>query len=61
VAESGGTVAHDLAVLDVYRRHRNLKPAGIAELNEGGQQLAQALAEEVATLVDEMTGEVKNA
>jgi len=48
-------VAHDLAVLDVYRRHRDLKPAGIAELNEGGQQLAQALAEEVATLVDALS------
>ena len=55
VAESGGMVAHDLAVLDVYRRHRDLKPAGIAELNEGGQQLAQALAKEVVTLVDELT------
>jgi hypothetical protein len=43
-----------LAVLDVYRRHRDLKPAGIAELNEGGQKLAQALAEEVATLVDDI-------
>ena len=55
VAESGGTVAHDLAVLDVYRRHRDLKPAGIAELNEGGQKLAQALAEEVVTLVDALS------
>ena len=69
VAESGGQVARDpsaslrtsLAVLDVYRRHRDLKPAGIAELNEGGQKLAQALAEEVVTLVDELTGEVKHA
>jgi len=61
VAESGGTVAHDLAVLDVFRRHRDLKPSGIAELNEGGRKLAQALAEEVVTLVDELTGEVKDA
>jgi uncharacterized metal-binding protein len=61
VAESGGTVAYDLAVLDVYRRHRDLKPAGIAELNEGGRRLAQALAEEVVTLVDELAGEVKHA
>jgi uncharacterized metal-binding protein len=55
VTESGGTVAHDLAVLDVYRRHRDLKPAGIAKLNEGGQKLAQALAEEVVTLVDALS------
>ena len=55
VAESGGTVAHDLAVLDVYRRHRDLKPQGIAELDEGGQRLAQALAEEVVSLVDALS------
>lgn len=55
VQESGGVVAHDLAVLDVYRRHRQFKPQGIAELNEGGQQLAHALAEEVAVLIDELT------
>lgn len=54
VQESGGVVAHDLAVLDVYRRHRQFKPQGIAELNEGGQQLAHALAEEVAALIDEV-------
>ena len=57
VQQSGGTVAHDIAVLDVYRRHRDLKPQGIAELNEGGQQLAHALAEELAALVDTLTGE----
>ncbi len=63
VAESGGMAAHDpsaplrasLAVLDVFRRHRDLKPAGIAELNEGGRRLAQALAEEVAALVDTLS------
>ena len=61
VAESGGGVAHGLAVLDVYRRHRDLKPVGIAELNEGGQKLAHVLAKEVVTLVDELTGEVNYA
>ncbi|MDH4136773.1 MAG: putative zinc-binding protein [Anaerolineae bacterium] len=52
VEESGGTVAQDLAVLDAYRRHRQFRPKGISELNEGGQQLAHVLAEEVATAVD---------
>ncbi len=52
VQESGGTVARDFAVLDVYRRNRTLKPAGIAELNEGGQQLAHVLAEEVAAVIE---------
>jgi uncharacterized metal-binding protein len=52
VAETGGRVAHALQVLDVYREHRELKPAGIAELNEGGKRLAAVLAQEVAELVD---------
>ena len=56
VKESGGKVVQDFAVLDVYRRHRQFKPKGIAELNEGGQQLACALAEEVASVVDEIEG-----
>jgi uncharacterized metal-binding protein len=57
VEESGGQVAQDFAVLDVYRRNRKLKPKGIAELNEGGQQLAHALAEEVSEVIDSLQGE----
>jgi uncharacterized metal-binding protein len=52
VQESGGTVARDFAVLDVYRQNRKLKPQGIAVLNEGGQQLAHVLAEEVAAVIE---------
>ncbi len=48
VKESGGTVAHEVAVLDVFRRHKELKPEGIAELNDAGLKLARLLAEEVA-------------
>ncbi len=59
VQESGGTIAQDFAVLDVFRRNRKLKPQGIAELNEGGQQLAHALAEEVAAVVDKLNGKVE--
>lgn len=54
VTESGGEVARSFAVLDVYRQHRDLKPTGIAELNEGGLQLARVLAEEAAAVVDEL-------
>jgi uncharacterized metal-binding protein len=43
VKENGGTVTQDFAV-------------GIAELNEGGLKLAQALAEEVAAVVDSIDG-----
>ena len=48
VRENGGTVARAVAVLDVFRRHKDLKPEGIAELNEAGRKLAWVLAEEVA-------------
>ena len=57
VQESGGVVARDFAVLDVYRRYRQFKPQGIAELNEGGLQLARALADEVASVVDHLLPE----
>jgi uncharacterized metal-binding protein len=56
VQESGGRIAKDFAVLDVYRRYKQFKPRGIAELNEGGLKLADALAEEVASVVDEIEG-----
>ena len=56
VQESGGQVAQDFAVLDVYRRNRRFKPKGIAELNEGGLQLARVLAEEVSIAIDNLQG-----
>ena len=52
VRQSGGTIAQEIAVLDVYRRHKDLKPLGIAELNEGGQKLVCVLAEEVTSMAD---------
>jgi len=60
VRESGGRVAQDFAVLDVYRRYRQFKPQGIAELNEGGEQLARALAEEAAAVVDQLVPGAQN-
>ena len=56
VEVSDGSVVKEFAVLDAYRRHRKLKPRGIAELNEGGQQLARVLAEEVVAAVDDLQG-----
>ncbi len=53
VAKCGGRVAHKLQVLDVFRRHRHLKPSGIAELDENGMKLARVLAEEIEGLVEE--------
>jgi uncharacterized metal-binding protein len=53
VQENGGKLAGSFAVLDVYRRYRQFKPEGIAQLNRGGEQLALALAEEAAKIVDD--------
>lgn len=53
---SGARRVRELAVIDTFRRHPKLKPEGIAELNDAGRQLARALAEEVAALVDEHAG-----
>ena len=54
VRQAGGVVAKDFTVLDVFRRNKALKPKGISELNEGGQALARALADEVAQTTDEL-------
>jgi len=64
VSESGGNIAREIAVLDVYRQHRDLKPKGIAELNETGQELAKVLAQELAEVVDNLDdqeGEIEHA
>ncbi len=52
VRESGGVIAQDFAVLEVYRRYKQFKPQGISMLNEAGEQLAHALAEEIVGIVD---------
>ena len=61
VKQSGGTVAREVAVLDVFRRHKDLKPEGIAELNAAGRKLARVLAEEVAASLDATGQPVKGA
>ena len=55
VRESGGRIAREVAVQEVFRRHKALKPEGIAELNPAGQALARVLAEELTPLVDTLT------
>jgi len=59
VKESGGKVVQEIAVLDVYRRYKQFKPQGIGELNEGGLQLAKALADEVAVTIDTLASDNK--
>jgi uncharacterized metal-binding protein len=55
VQQSGGQVAQAFDVLDVFRRYREFKPHGIAQLNEGGEKLAGALAREIDSAVDGLT------
>jgi uncharacterized metal-binding protein len=57
VRQAGGSVAREYAVLDFYRQHKNFRPQGIAELNEGGLDLARALAEEIAEVSDTLIQE----
>jgi uncharacterized metal-binding protein len=54
VRHRGGMIAREVAVFEVFRRYKGLKPEGIAELNAEGQQLARALAKEIAADIDEI-------
>ncbi len=51
---SGGSSAREIAVLDAFRRYPNLKPHGIAELNESGKELARAIAADISEALDEL-------
>ncbi len=48
VKMSGGSVAREVSVLDVFRRYKELKPEGIAELNQPGKELARTIAVEIS-------------
>ena len=43
--------------IDFFKKHNNLKPEGIAELNEAGKNLAALAADELAGVVDELLAE----
>jgi uncharacterized metal-binding protein len=51
VKQCGGHVLREVTVLDAFRLHKNLKPEGIAELNEAGIELACILARDIAETV----------
>ncbi len=52
VRHRGGLIARQVAVFEEFRRYKELKPEGIAELNGAGKQLARALAADIASEVD---------
>lgn len=43
--------------IDFFKKHKHLKPEGIAELNEAGQKLAALAADELAGVVDDLLRE----
>ncbi len=51
VRQAGGSVTHEVTVFDAFRLHKDLKPEGIAVLNEAGMKLARVMAEEIAERV----------
>ncbi len=61
LACSGASKVHKVAIFDVIRRHRGLKPEGICDLNEDGLKLARAAADEAAKIVDDIDKESSHA
>lgn len=54
-AESqGARIARSYQAINFYKAHKDLKPEGVAELNELGQKLAEVSAVELAQVVDEL-------
>jgi uncharacterized metal-binding protein len=51
---AGASEIRKVAVFDVLRRLRGLKPEGICDLNADGLALARASADEGAAIVDEL-------
>ncbi len=58
---AGASDVRKVAVFDVIRRHRGLKPEGVCDLNEDGLALARAAAEEGVAVVDELAPEDDHA
>ena len=60
VENLGVTISKAYQVLGFYKDHKDLKPEGIAELNDAGKKLASVAADELAQSVDELAAkEVK--
>lgn len=52
VQECQGKVIEKISVMDTVRKHRELKPQGIANLNKDGLKLAHVIAENIVITVD---------
>lgn len=57
-AESqGARIARSYQAINFYKAHKDLKPEGVAELNELGQKLAEVSAVELGGIVDVLVAE----
>jgi uncharacterized metal-binding protein len=56
VESHGVEVAHSCQAISFYVAHKDLKPDGVAELDETGQKLAAIAADELAAVVDKLAG-----
>jgi len=54
VEARGVKPARTYQAINFYKAHKELKPDGIAELNEAGLKLAAVAADELAQVVDEL-------
>ncbi|MFH1596434.1 MAG: putative zinc-binding protein [Pseudomonadota bacterium] len=54
VEAAGGQVAKAHEAIKFYKEHKDLKPEGLAEVNETGRKLAEIAARELAKEVDEL-------
>lgn len=54
VESLGVSVAKTYQAIKFYTKHKDLKPEGIAELDENGKKLAALAADELAQTVDEL-------
>lgn len=54
IEAQGAKVARAYQTIDFFKKHKELKPEGVSELNEAGQKLASLAADELGKVVDEL-------
>jgi uncharacterized metal-binding protein len=54
IESQGAKVARAYQTIDFFKKHKELKPEGVSELNEAGQKLASLAADELGEVVDEL-------
>jgi uncharacterized metal-binding protein len=59
VEAAGGEVTSAHQTIEFYKEHRNLKPQGVAEVDQIGRTLAGIAAHDMAAEVDELLAEVE--